>query len=242
MPRYRQIHTKIVDSFDFNEMPNDFVRLVWMLLIVVVDSEGRGIYNMAWIKSKMFPLREDIDLTELSFSFEWLRDRKMIIVYEVEGRSYFWVPTFKSYQSGTEKEAKSIFPSYIEEVRSNSIVTPEQVRSKSASDAYADTDSNADASGAPEISIFQKWCEQITGLTGSADDIVNSIKQFEEMQPIKEDIEIGYQWLKDNKKVVRYWRQLVEPTRYAMGQRLGKSNGNGRKRKLTGPDGEVVYV
>jgi predicted GIY-YIG superfamily endonuclease len=24
MPKYRQLHTKIVDSFDFNEMPDDF--------------------------------------------------------------------------------------------------------------------------------------------------------------------------------------------------------------------------
>ena len=53
MPKYRQLHTKIIDSFDFNEMPDDFTRVTWMLLTLGLDSEGRGIDNMAWVKSKI---------------------------------------------------------------------------------------------------------------------------------------------------------------------------------------------
>jgi hypothetical protein len=45
MPTYRKLHTKIVDSYDFAEMPDDFTRVFWMLLIVTVDSEGRAIDN-----------------------------------------------------------------------------------------------------------------------------------------------------------------------------------------------------
>ena len=70
MPKYRQLHYKIIDSFDFNEMPNDFTRIVWVLLTLVLDSEGRGIDNMAWVKSKMFPMRNDVDIAQLIEVFE----------------------------------------------------------------------------------------------------------------------------------------------------------------------------
>lgn len=128
MPKYRQLHTKIVDSYDFNDMPNDFIRVFWLLLIVVADSEGRSIDNPAWLRSKMFPLREDVELEDVSTAVEWLANRKMIIRYQVGGRKYFYIPTWKTYQTGTDKEAASTFPAPPELLQSNSGVTPEQVR------------------------------------------------------------------------------------------------------------------
>ena len=55
MPKYRNIHTRIADSFDFNEMPDDFSRLLWVMLFVVLDSEGRGYDTPKWIQAKAFP-------------------------------------------------------------------------------------------------------------------------------------------------------------------------------------------
>jgi hypothetical protein len=110
MPKYRQLHTKIIDSFDFNEMPDDFCRVTWVLLPVILDCEGRGIDNPTWIKSKMYPLRSDVTSDKISEVFDWLAEKGMIIRYQVEGRSFFYVPTFKKYQSGTENEAKSLLP------------------------------------------------------------------------------------------------------------------------------------
>lgn len=110
MPKYRQLHTKIIDSFDFNEMPDDFTRVTWMLLPLIVDSEGRGIDNMAWVRSKLYPLRDDVETAQLAAAFAWFDGRGMIVRYEVEGKRYFCIPKFKTYQSGTEKEAKSTLP------------------------------------------------------------------------------------------------------------------------------------
>jgi hypothetical protein len=117
MPKFRSIHTKIVQSFDFNEMPDDFTRLVWVLLPLGLDNEGRGIYDFSWIKSKIFPLRKDISEKKLLKSMDWLFSRKnkennlgMIEIYSVDGREYFYVPNFKTYQRGFEKEAPSILP------------------------------------------------------------------------------------------------------------------------------------
>ena len=60
MPRYRKLHVKTVESLDINDMPDDFTRLMWVLLPLGLCREGRGIDNPAWIKSKLFPMRLDV--------------------------------------------------------------------------------------------------------------------------------------------------------------------------------------
>jgi hypothetical protein len=131
MPKYRQLHLKIIDSDDFNAMPNDFTRVVWMMLMLIVDSEGRGIGNYSWIKSKMFPMREDVTNDQIKESFEWLANKEMIIFYDIENRRYFYIPTFKDYQTGTAKEGKSYLPAPPITTNTNSVVTPELVQSSS---------------------------------------------------------------------------------------------------------------
>lgn len=42
MPKYRKLWIKTVESHDINEMPDDFTRLLWVLLPLGLDSEGRG--------------------------------------------------------------------------------------------------------------------------------------------------------------------------------------------------------
>lgn len=182
MPKYRQLHVKIIDSFDFNEMPDDFTRVVWTLLILIVDSEGRGIYNMAWVKSKMFPLRQDVTTERLQNAFTWLNGRKMISVYCVSDRDYFYITNFKKYQSGTLKEAVSLLPSpngfhsrpTPELLQSLSGVAEEEVRvvaSASASDIESDLVVESESNTKQFIpvslppSIIKIFCE-VTGMMG----------------------------------------------------------------------------
>ena len=136
MPKYRALHLKIIDSFDFNEMPNDFFRVTWMLLTLIADSAGRGIDNAAWIRSKMYPLREDVTGTAITAAFDWFAQRGMIVRYIVNGKNYFFIPSFDKYQSHLEREAKSILPAP-ETLMSNSGVTPEEVKRKSTTYASA---------------------------------------------------------------------------------------------------------
>jgi hypothetical protein len=110
MPKYRQLHLKILDSIDVNEMPDDFTRLTWILLSCIVDSAGRGIDNPAWIRARMYPLRNDIDLNTICAALEWFSSRKMIVRYCIDGRKYFHIPTWTLYQTGTDREAPSSIP------------------------------------------------------------------------------------------------------------------------------------
>jgi hypothetical protein len=112
MPKYRQLHVKILDSWGFAQMPNDFTRLFWVLLPLVLDSEGRGVGNTNWLRSRLFPMRNDVTDEMINDACKWLEDHEMMIFYwpEDTGDCYFYVPTFKQYQTGTEKEAKSVLP------------------------------------------------------------------------------------------------------------------------------------
>jgi len=60
MPRYRKLHVKTLESLDMNDMPDDFTRLMWVLLPLALCREGRGVHHAAWLKSKLFPLRFDV--------------------------------------------------------------------------------------------------------------------------------------------------------------------------------------
>jgi len=137
MPKYRRLYTKIVDSFDFAEMPDDLTRLIWVLMIVVADSEGRGIDSPSWLNSRMFPLAPR-ELADIENSMAWLAQRGMIRRYVVGDRHYFDIPTFHNYQAGMYKEANSVIPAH-PQVKSYSEVTPELLPTNSS--AYTVTDS-----------------------------------------------------------------------------------------------------
>ena len=137
MPRYRKLYTKTVESLDVNDMPDDFTRLFWVLLPLALCREGRGLNNPAWLRSKLFPLREDVTQEQVELAFDWFIQRGMVVQYAVDGREYFYVPSFHTYQGNTVKEAESDYPAPQSPVETGSRVSPELVQSKSGTDADA---------------------------------------------------------------------------------------------------------
>lgn len=167
MPKYRQLHIKILDSFDFAEMPDDFTRVVWLLLIAVVDSEGRGIDNPAWLRSKMFPLRHDVELTQIEGAMDWLGNREMVERYQVGGKYYFQIYTWKTYQTGSDKEGKSVLPAPPIKEK----VTPEELPtySEPTPPQYNTIQDNTIQGGKPTPNIFSLYQQSI----GVIDQIVS---------------------------------------------------------------------
>ena len=60
MPQYRKLFLKIIESDDVNDMPDDFTRLAWTWLPLILCREGRCIDNAALVRSKLFPMRADV--------------------------------------------------------------------------------------------------------------------------------------------------------------------------------------
>lgn len=160
MPRYRKLHTKILESLDVNDMPDDFCRLLWTLLPLIVCRDGKGIDNPAWVKSKVFPLRLDIPPERVGAAMDWFGDRGMIERYEVEGRSYFRLVRWTTYQGDTSRETASDYPDPPDLVKSNSGVSQELVKTNSCSDANADAAANANADAAAAVQDSAAACIQ----------------------------------------------------------------------------------
>ena len=111
MPQWRKLHTKSTESLDLNDMPDDFTRLLWVLLPLKLCREGRGIDMPSWVKAQIFPLRSDITLEQVESALCWYHDRGMIERYQAKGRPYFQVVNWHKYQGKTEREADSPYPS-----------------------------------------------------------------------------------------------------------------------------------
>lgn len=128
MPKYRKLHVRSTESWDINDMPDDFTRLLWLMLPLGLCREGRGVDNTSWIKSKIMPLRTDVTDEMIEAAMIWYTDRGMIIRYQVEKRDYFYLPKFHNYQGNTTKEAESIYPASLELVKSKSRVSQDVVK------------------------------------------------------------------------------------------------------------------
>ena len=145
MPQWRKLHVKATESLDVNDMPDDFHRLLWLLLPLGLDREGRGLDNTAWIKAKLMPLRMDVSLDNVEAAMAWYTNRGMVFRYQVENRSYFLVPTFARYQGDTKREAESQYPAPTDSVTTYSRPTSELVATKSCSDADSDADADSES-------------------------------------------------------------------------------------------------
>jgi hypothetical protein len=137
MPKYRKLAVKATESLDINDMPDDFTRLLWVMLPLGLCREGRGIDNPAWIKAKIMPLRADVTPEMIEEAMSWYAGRGMVLRYEVLGRRYFQMVNWKKYQGDTGREAASEYPA------PNSGPSREFITTKSGLDAYAYTDADA---------------------------------------------------------------------------------------------------
>ncbi len=146
MPTYRKLHTKSVESEDINAMPDDFARLMWVTLPLGLCRKGRGKDSPAWIRSKIFPIREDADLLErIRDALDWYEQRGMIERYESGGRRYFRILSWHKYQGTTLKEGVSIYPPAPSELPTNSGPTPDLLPTSASADVDADSDVDVDS-------------------------------------------------------------------------------------------------
>lgn len=170
-PKYRQIPTKTPESYDFNEIPTDFGRMFWLMLPICLDSEGRGVDSIQWLRSKLFPIREDDVSQKITDIMDWLVNKGMVVRYQVDGRKYFYSVNFKKYQTGTDKEAKSYLPVPPELLPTNSGVGQELVRVNTTQ--YKDNNNTPGGSGFDEIGQLSTAYEKNIGvLTGMIKDIL----------------------------------------------------------------------
>ena len=147
MPQWRKLWTKTTESLDVNDMPDDFTRLLWVLLPLALDREGRILDSVALIRSRTMPLRDDVSSDMIAAAIEWYVSREMLVRYAVDGRTYLCVPAgrWKRYQGDTSREADSNHPGPEDgEVVTNSRPAHDQITTDSRTDQDTDIDTDTD--------------------------------------------------------------------------------------------------
>ena len=230
MPQFRKLHTKIVDSFDVNDMPDDFHRLVWTWLPLALCKEGRGIYHGGWIKSKIMPLRDDKVADDIMTAMEYFALKGLITKYDLDGREYFYVPTWHDYQN-TSRDGASPHPEPIV-IPCESREGHDEVASDSSLEKTRQDKTREDEEYKKDpFAFIQKTTETTIGYPSSGKSSVDAISELVKIKATKADIQAGYEWLIDNGKTVRWPSQLVGPTKTAIAKRLGNNNKKSRPDK-----------
>ena len=101
----------IKESFCSSEkiaLLTDFEFRLWIGLITQADDTGRGDARPAIIKGHVFPLRDRITVKDISGALHGLAAKGCISLYEIDGRSYFWFPSWAKHQR--IRDAKPKFP------------------------------------------------------------------------------------------------------------------------------------
>lgn len=215
MPQYRKLHVKSVESLDINDMPDDFTRLLWVLLPLGLDAEGRGLDNMSWIKSKVMPLREDVTPAMLEAAMKWYQERKMIERYEVDGRLFFTIPTWHIYQGDTARETKSNYPP------SNSGVPQESIKSRSSRNEYESVYESIQENG---LGKLQTAFINASGIGAYSIDDVEVYQELAKQGVSEDDITKAIRTLQKKKYTIKGPQSIVTASINIAKQRTAKQH------------------
>ena len=244
MPKWRKLHVKVRESLDVNEMPDDFTRLLWVLLPIALDREGRGQDSPAWVRSNVFPLRLDVTLEQIQQAMDWIAEHEMIERYQIGQRSYFWVPSFPRYQGDRTREAASRYPAPPSQRTTSSRPAHDLLTSKSSTDIDVEIDIDVEAEAAapppPELRPepnADPVVAHLFGLLDKAAVIVNGAMQAEawtDLLDITRDktllSETFAEAANSGKNPTPNWCRAVLERCIRDNTRPGKWNGDGRAR------------
>lgn len=93
----RVIKESICTSDRLNEL-TDFQFRLWVGLLVTADDAGRGDARPAIIRGRVFPLRERLALKEIEDGLRALAANGCVSYYKVDGKPYYWFPTWTAHQ------------------------------------------------------------------------------------------------------------------------------------------------
>jgi len=101
----RIIKESIRTSKTINEL-TDFQFRLWLYLITYVDDYGRGSADPELLKGFVFPRRKRVSESDIGKALAELAGMGCILLYEVDGESYFCFPNWGAHQRIQTKRSK----------------------------------------------------------------------------------------------------------------------------------------
>lgn len=107
--------------------------------------------------------------------------------------------------------------------------------SKNENENGNESESEADVDSPDLFSQTQRMIESVIGISPVGEAGIKAVTEIAGMGATMEDIQAGYQWLKENRgdgKPIQYCSSLVGPIRTAITQRVQKQNTKNKEREL----------
>lgn len=97
-----------------------FEEVLFYRLIVNCDDYGRFDGRLSIIKNRLFPLKENLTLKDVSAAINTLANAGIIALYEFEGKPYLYLPAWNEHQSVRAKRSK--YPAPDDGVKKHEII------------------------------------------------------------------------------------------------------------------------
>ena len=112
MARIRTIKPEFFTSADIVSL-SPLARLFYVSMWCEADREGRLSWNTKTFKIRYFPA-DDCDIEAIA---QECIDAELITLYEIEGKKFAEIPSFKTHQVINNRESESVLPTYTSRVK-----------------------------------------------------------------------------------------------------------------------------
>lgn len=109
MARIRTIKPEFWEDEDIAQLPMQ-ARLMFIGCWNFADDYGVLLNSIKYLKSKIFPYDESLREQQLKMWLDALTNARMLIPFDLNGKSYLYIRTFNSHQIIDKRYSKSILP------------------------------------------------------------------------------------------------------------------------------------
>lgn len=231
MARGRFISKEISIDKKVNSLSSPWSMLAFTWLLTHADREGRTYGDPIIVRSVVFPRQESISLQDIeSYIKEWV-EVGLVNWYEVDGEMYIEFPNFDKHQVGLRKDKEPLSTIPQNPLRNNDGKVPEDFRQPSANLPSEEKlrevnvikrEVKENGSNPAAISPVQHMLESLTGIMPSHPDDLKALDEIEALNPLKEDIQSAFEWIRDKGKRIHHYSSLVNPIRVSIAKRVQK--------------------
>ena len=181
-----------------------FEEAMFYRLIVNCDDYGRFDGRAAVIKSRLFPLKDNITVKAVEAAIKKLVSVELVTLYVFEGKPYLHLPTWDSHQQIRAKRSKYPSPDEADKAICNQMISDDIrcPRNPIQSESNPNTESESECAGAERDRVFDEFWSAYPKKVGKKDAQKAFAKvpkaEWPKLIPSVERQKKSKQWQKDD--------------------------------------------
>ena len=134
-----------------------FDEVLFYRLIVNCDDYGRFDGRMSVIKSRLFPLKNDLTAKNISDGISSLVSKGLVVLYEFEGKPFLYLPGWDHHQQVRSKKSKYPDPMQID-IICNQMIADDSICSRNPIRIQSESESGSNAPACDKpLRVFGKF-------------------------------------------------------------------------------------